>query len=238
MQRDKTAHERIREALLSCRVCDLQPVCLPWDMEPEERRLLDRIVEHPRPLQKGEYLYRAGDALQGIYALRSGIFKSLQADGAGNRRILGFGLPGELLGVDGVYSQRHTSDAVALMESAVCVLPYQQLAALLGSSERLRELILRLASMGNAPSMREGSAERRVANFLLDLTLRCEAHGNAPTHSAFPIPDSDIAAHLQLDIREVTRIFAHFQGEGLIARDKGNLGVRDAQSLGRIANRD
>ncbi|HEX4300543.1 MAG TPA: cyclic nucleotide-binding domain-containing protein [Gammaproteobacteria bacterium] len=220
----------------------MQPVCLPWEMEVEERKLLDRIVEHPRPLQKGEYLYRAGDPLLGIYAVRSGLFKNHQPDGSARDRVVGFGLPGELLGVDGIYSQRHGSAAVALMESAVCVLPYTELAALLGRSERLRDQILRLASRGAGPvigaAARNGSSEWRVAAFLLDLALRNHAHGGSRSRFAFPIPEQDVANHLQLAPQEAERIFAYFQGNGLIARDKNDLCVLDEKRLGRIAGAD
>jgi CRP/FNR family transcriptional regulator len=239
MQRDKTVHDRIREALLSCRVCDLQPVCLPWDMEPEERRLLDHIVEHPQPLQQGEYLFRAGDPLRGIYAVRSGMFKSQQADTGDREQVLGFILPGELAGVDGVYSQQHGSDAVALMESAVCLFPYEQLTGLLGRSERLRDQILRLASSGmdgrHRVFGRDGSSAARVANLLLDLSDRNQAHGGSASRFPFPLAEHDIAAYLKLAPAEVSRIFGQFHDKGLIALVKSELQLRDGESLAQIA---
>lgn len=239
MQRDKTLQHRIQDLLLSCRVCDLQPVCLPWDLEPEDRRLLDHIVEHPRPLQKGEYLFRTGDTLQGVYAVRSGMFKKLQTDADGREQVLGFVLPGELVGVDGVHAQVHGSAAVALMESAICLLPYRELTDQLGRSERLRDQILRLAGgSGDARlsmAAQEGDPAMRLAAFLLDLSHRSQVHGGSASRFPFPLPEQDIASCLRLPLREVSRIFGQFQGEDLIARDGGDLLLRGSGRLADIA---
>jgi CRP-like cAMP-binding protein len=43
-------------------------------------------------------------------------------------------MAGELLGLDGISNDRHTCDAVALEDSQVCVIPYDQLESCRASS--------------------------------------------------------------------------------------------------------
>ena len=52
-----------------------------------------------------------------LYAVRTGFFKTCVSSEDGREQVTGFQMAGELLGLDGIGTDRHTCDAVALEDS-------------------------------------------------------------------------------------------------------------------------
>ena len=134
-------------------------------------------------MPRGDALFRAGDAFQSLYAVRTGFFKTCVSSEDGRDQVTGFQMAGELLGLDGIGTDRHTCDAVALEDSNVCVIPYHQLEGLsreLSDLQRQfhkimsREIVRDHGVMLLLGSMR---AEERLAAFLLNLTQRLQCAG-------------------------------------------------------------
>ena len=55
-----------------------------------------------RPRKRGDYLFRAGDAFQFIYALNAGFAKTCYTSLEGREQTTGLYLPGDILGLDAV----------------------------------------------------------------------------------------------------------------------------------------
>ena len=85
------------------------------------------MVRCRRLVHRGESVYRAGDALQNLYVLRSGSVKLRATNRAGLEQIMGFPSAGALLGLDAIESGTHRCDAIALEDSLVCVLPFSDI---------------------------------------------------------------------------------------------------------------
>jgi CRP/FNR family transcriptional regulator len=60
----------------ACSNCNLRELCLPFGLNTEELERLDDLVSTRRRIKRGEHLYRAGEAFDAIYAIRSGFFKT------------------------------------------------------------------------------------------------------------------------------------------------------------------
>ena len=62
--------------------------------------LKDLLVQHGKPLalQRGQYLFRQGEADQSIYSLRSGLLKAYYLSEDGRESIKSFILPGDTIG--------------------------------------------------------------------------------------------------------------------------------------------
>ena len=54
----------VKQLRSACSACSLQELCLPAGLGPQEMERLERLINRRRPLKRGEYLYRAGSALQ------------------------------------------------------------------------------------------------------------------------------------------------------------------------------
>lgn len=74
-----------------------------------------------RPVARGTALFRQGDRLNALYEVHAGFFKTAVTDVQGRSQVTGFHLSGDLLGLDGIGSDHHGADAVALEDAMVNV---------------------------------------------------------------------------------------------------------------------
>lgn len=240
MRKEKDAQGVPPQSGQLCPVCSLEPQCLHWDLDGAESQRLEEIVRQPPALNGGQHLFHVGDTLASLFAVRTGAFKTYAFDAQGREYVLGFSLAGELIGFDGVYSRRHGCNAVALRDSAVCVLPYIDLAELMGSIHRLREQILRLASRNFRNHAVDGdqSPEGRVARFLVDLAARTNhlPDGGRGVDLELPMTRDDIASYLHLNTETLADTFAALGDGGVISLDGSGLRLQDWASLERIAD--
>ena len=98
----------------SCATCGLSQLCLPASIGGEDLTRLDRVVQAKRPLEREQTLYGAGQPFHSLYVVRSGAFKTYSVDNEGETQVLGFHLPGEIMGLDAIASGRHECSAEAL----------------------------------------------------------------------------------------------------------------------------
>ena len=170
-----------------CSQCLLRQLCLPAGIDAAELSRLDDIVKRRRTVQPGERLFRPGDPLQAVYVARDGAFKTISTSEEGEEQIMGFHLPGELMGLDGLASGQHASAAIALEDAEVCAIPYASLNRLAAESSDLQMLMARLMSREivreHSLMMLLGSmnAEERLAAFLLNISQRMKVRGYSAT---------------------------------------------------------
>ncbi len=112
---------------IHCHDCSISQLCIPFSLNTSELDLLDSIIERKKPIQKGETLFKAGDELKSLFAIRSGTVKSYTITEQGDEQITGFHLAGDLVGFDAVTRQYDPSFAQALETSMVCEIPYEVL---------------------------------------------------------------------------------------------------------------
>ncbi len=223
-----------------CPVCTLQPVCVPWGLEPEDLERLEGIVEHPETITTGSHLFQFGDPLRAIYVVRNGAFKVYRTDSWGRERVLGFSLAGELVGIDGIYPQRHVSHAMALRDSDVCALPYAELASRMEQSEGLRRQIFRLVSRDTSHNLsltRDSSADERVARFLLDVSHRHQVQGRPYLAFLLPMSRHDLGNYLRINADMIGRVFDRFKARDLVVVDGESVKLLDVDKLAGVARR-
>jgi CRP/FNR family transcriptional regulator len=106
-----------------CQKCSLFQLCMPMGLGEGDLNKLDKIIKRRRPVEKGEYLYRMGDPFRSMFAVRAGSLKTFTTDQEGQEQIIGFHLPGELMGLDAISRGVHTCSAKALETVSVCEIP-------------------------------------------------------------------------------------------------------------------
>lgn len=225
---------------VSCNDCNLAELCLPRGLHHDELAQLDRIIKRSTPLHKGDYLFRAGDALGSIYAVRSGAIKLYALSNSGEEQILGFYLPGELVGLDAINSERHKGFAMALETSSYCGIPFQRLEEICqqlpGLGHQFHKLMSREISQENSLllTMANRSAEERIASFLLNLSGRYRRLGYSAHEFRLPMPRKDIGVFLGLTIETVSRIFSRLQREKVIAAERRFIRITNPAELDRL----
>jgi len=233
---------RMEPLKVACASCNLRELCLPVGMSNEQLDHLDTMVATKRTVTRGNTLFRAGDAFLSLYAVRTGFFKTCVASEDGRDQVTGFQMAGELLGLDGISSDKHTCDAVALEDSQVCVIPYHQLEDLSREFSDLqrqfhkimsREIVRDHGVMLLLGSMR---AEERLAAFLLNLTQRLQSRGFSASSLVLRMTREEIGSYLGLKLETVSRTFSKFQDEGILEVRQRQITIREPGALQALVN--
>jgi len=227
---------------IACSSCNLRELCLPVGLSPADLEQLDNLVSKRRTVVRGDTLFRSGDVFESVYAVRTGFFKTSVALEDGRDQVTGFQMAGELLGLDGISTERHSCDAVALEDSNVCVIPFDQLEHLSRDFTDLqrqfhkimsREIVRDHGVMLLLGSMR---AEERLAAFLLNLTQRLQARGFSASSLVLRMTREEIGSYLGLKLETVSRTFSKFQDEGVMEVKQRQIRIIDQLGLQRIIN--
>ena len=115
-------------------------------MSGEDINALDQIVKRQQPYQPGQHVFRAGDQSHALFVVRSGCLKTYCTTEDGNEQVLGFTLPGELVGLDGMGDDVYASNSIVLETASICELPYDRLEEMCHSLSGLNHQLMRLAS--------------------------------------------------------------------------------------------
>lgn len=228
--------------LPSCRSCAVRHVCLPCGLGPEGLERLKGVNPRPSPVEHGDHLFRPGDPLRALYAVKSGSVKVYKPMADGDEQIVGFHFPGELIGLDGLANNSHTCAAAALETTAICEFPITQLHEMCHLYSPVRQELNRL--LGNhLTHLRDmlllvgrKSAEGRLAGFLIDLSARLKARGYSPCQFYLSMSRLDIANYLGLAVETVSRVFSRFQDEGLLSVQLRHVYIHDLDRLQGLVN--
>jgi CRP/FNR family transcriptional regulator len=169
--------------------------------------------------------------------VRSGALKNYCITESGDEQVLGFTLPGELVGLDGLADGRHSSAAMTLETTSICEMPFDSLESLCMKLPSLNRQLLRVASKEISDDhqmlmqLGKRSAEERLASFLLSLSRRYQSRGLSATEFNLPMSRQDIGNYLGLAIETVSRLFAHFVDEELLQVNRKNITILDLPNL-------
>jgi CRP/FNR family transcriptional regulator len=228
---------KIADIKVSCSNCSLSELCLPHGMSHDDMDELDTIVRRQQPYQPGQHIFRAGDRGQSLFAVRSGALKSYCTTEDGDEQVLGFTLPGEMVGLDGMHDGCYASSSVVLETSSVCELPYDGLEEMCHTLPGLNRQMMRVVSkeissdQGMLLLLGKRTAEDRLAAFLLSMSSRYHSRGLSPTEFNLPMSRQDIGNYLGLAIETVSRLFANFQKNQLLTVSRRQIVLTDLPRL-------
>lgn len=228
----------IRQA---CSDCSLMQLCLPFSLGTSAVERLDDIVQRRRPLQRNDYLYRAGDDFKAIYAVRAGALKTTIVSMQGEEQVVGFHLPGEILGLDAISGEQHSCDAIALEVTSVCEIPFENLEQLAVQVPELQHALLRIMSKEIFQDQKllqmvaRGSAEERLAGALLGFSDRFGQRGLSRESFSLPMSRIELSNHLGLAPETMSRLFKRFQDAGLLRASGKEVLIKDKAALREMA---
>jgi CRP/FNR family transcriptional regulator, anaerobic regulatory protein len=193
-----------------------------------------------RRVKAGQWLFGCGEKFDAIFIVHSGFLKTLILDEAGNEQILGFPLKGDLLGIDGLHSAHYASNAVALTDCELVVIPFRDLATL-GHDHAIlenwlyraisRELVREYSVVGLLGTL---GAEARVARFLVSLSERFKNLGYSPVEFNLRMTRQEIGSYLGLTLETVSRSLSALQLAGFISINQRAVSLHDVDGLRSI----
>ena len=227
-----------------CAQCSLQQLCLPAGIGADDLSRLDDIVRRRRPVERGDRLFRTGDALTSVFVARNGAFKTVTVSEDGEEQVLGFHLPGDLIGLDALGSGTHRCEAIALTTANVCDVPFEELTSVAAQLPTLQQQLLRV--IGHSVNrdhdhmeilVLRRQANERIALFLHGLGERYRLIGLSVHAFKLPMSREDIARYLGLAPETVSRCFTRLQEDRVIAVDGRHVEILDADELERLVHR-
>lgn len=123
-----------------CTTCAFSGACLAMGYGKPELEELHCLVKHVESYQPGDYVFRTGDPFRTIFAVRHGTVKTRQIDRDGREQVLGFYLPGEVIGLNAIYPDRFPCDAIALENSGFCRFSFPAISALAARMPALQQI--------------------------------------------------------------------------------------------------
>ena len=233
---------KLSELKSHCQNCSLYDLCLPMGLDAGDISKLDNVIKRRQSVNKNNFLFRIGENLKSVYAIRSGSFKTYLTNANGVEQIVGFSLPGELLGMDAISEGEHSCSAKALETSNVCEIPFDRLESLARDIPNLQHQLLRLMSKEIQQDqnlmllLAQMPAETRLASFLLSMSERLTKRGYASTEFNLSMSRGDIANLLGMAVETISRLFSHFQDDGLLEVERKHIRVLDMDKLRKLAN--
>ena len=239
-RRDDLAQNKVitlNKIKITCQSCGLSNICLPLGLESEDIDRLDAIVQRNRPLRRGAYLFQTGDPFHKVYVVKTGTMKTYTQCPDGSEQVIGFHLPGEVIGLDGIEMGKYICTAKALETSAICEIPFNELEDLTATIPNLQHQMFRLLSgeISKDTSLMtllgKSTAEERLAAFLLSLSIRLHSRGFSATQFNLSMSRQEIGSYLGLALETVSRLFTHFQEEKILKVNRKYVEILDMEKL-------
>ncbi|VVD62892.1 Fumarate and nitrate reduction regulatory protein [Pandoraea cepalis] len=235
------AFNDIDDGVPRCSTCLLRQLCLPEGLSDASARGLDGVTRVRRTVRRAEVLFRPGDPLEHLYAVRAGSFKTVIMHPDGREQVTGYMMGGELLGLGAIAFGRQVSEAVALEDSQVCAIKFADLEAVAGQVPMIMRQMHRLIAAGIVREqnqlLRLGTArgEARLASFLLDVSARLAARGYSPSSFLLRMTREEIGSYLGLQLETVSRMLSRMQAQNTLRVRQREITLLDTKRLGEMA---
>ncbi len=212
----------------SCLNCRIGYLCLGGKCPQSALPLIDERIKHQTIAKKNCTVIDQNSPFTSFYIVKAGSVKTVFLNERGDEKIMGFHLPGEAIGLEGILEGKNSCSAIALERSTLCKINYRKLHDFAAEVPMLHEWLLRsvlqeLHSMEVLTRwLSYSTAEERIVSFLLDLSERQKLRSWYAGDLRLPMCRRDIANYLGLALETVSRILHRLQRSG-------DLNVRNRQ---------
>lgn len=172
-------------------------------------------------LNKGDYLFQAGDASDTLYIIHTGAIRIFRLTESGKEQLLQLLQPGDFLGERALFvdSGTHIDYAQALKKTTVCLLKRQDFTQFLLDFPQISLKLL--AEMSNRLEVSEGqttllsteSVMTRLINYLIN---QVDQNGVNQVMIELDLTRKDIASYLGTSPETLSRRFKELEEVGLI----------------------
>lgn len=215
---------------------------MPTGLEVSEMKKLDEMIEKRRQVKQRQMLYANADPFTSLYAIRTGFFKTCVVNEDGREQVTGFQMAGEIIGLDGIVSDQHSCNAIALEDAEVCIMPFASVEDLSREIPALQRHVHRIMSREivreNGMMMMLGNmrAEERLAAFLLNLVQRLHARGFSQSEMVLRMTREEIGSYLGLKLETISRTFSKLSDDGIIEVKQRYVKILAPDALKKLSN--
>lgn len=215
------------------------------DLDEQDRDAIQALPMTIRSAPAGEMLVREGHRAVNCCLLIEGYANRHKMTSNGERQIVSFHLPGDILNLQHLLLAKADHNAQALTEVTVAWIPAEAMKELSQSHARIGEALWR-DTLIDASIFREWvlnvgrrDARSRVAHMLCEFAVRRNAAGlGAPERFELPMTQEQIADATGLTPVHVNRMLQALGLDGVIERDRRRITIADWERLRREADFD
>ena len=214
-------------------ICTLLRIPVPANTAMANEEVLFQHVQ----FKTGQRIHTIGQPFEMLYIVYSGFLKTVMIDELGNEQVLSFPMKSDLLGVDGIHSKFHSSEAVALSDCDLILVPFKKLTSLGKTYPELehamygvmsRELVREQAMICMLGTL---SAEGRVARFLVSLSDRFAQMGYSHRIFNLRMTRHEIGSYIGLTLETVSRTLSALHEIDWISVDQKTIEIKDLPAL-------
>jgi CRP/FNR family transcriptional regulator len=216
---------------VACSSCNLRELCMPISFGQEDMKRLDEVVATRHQVKQGELLFRDGEPFKSLFAIRTGFFKTSVSTAEGHEQVTGFQMAGEIIGLDGIVTDQHSCNAVALEDAEVCVMPFANVEELSREFPVLQRHVHKIMSR---EIVRENSMMLLIGNMRSE--ERLHARGFSQSEIVLRMSREEIGSYLGMKLETVSRAFSKFSDEGIIEVKQRYVGILNPAALKKIVN--
>ena len=225
----------------SCAACRLSQMCLPHGFSHQELGQFEEMINHKNALKKGEFLFKRGQPFKSLYAVRAGSVKVYMPTKNSGEQIVGFYMPGELIGFDAIGHGVHSWTAGTLETTSICELSYKKMLILFQQLPAFGKHFMSLMSKEigceheRMLMLGKRIGDARVANLLINFSSRFYVRGFSATQFNLSMSRQDIANYLGLTLETVSRCIGHLRDEKVLEVDGRFIRILDMLKLATLA---
>lgn len=222
--------------------CFAQRLLHYLDLSDAEKTAITRLEQEPTDLAAGQTLWSEGDTCDSICIVQDGWLLSETVLEAGERQILRFYFPGEMIGTSGIGSDRASNTVRAVQTARLCMFPRARLGELFAQHPRLGTLFYSLGMLevselnDRLRALGRTDGKARLAHLFLSIAERMRVlHGRTEKRLHVPLTQSDLADAVGLTAIHVNRLLKEMTQEGLIVRSRREIELCDEDELRRLS---
>lgn len=209
---------------------------------PEE---LDYILKGARSVRYpvGQALFEQGEQASSFFFLLHGYLRVTKTTTDGKQIGVRYINPGEFCGITPAFgTDRYPATSTPVNDSIVLVWPTSQWVILLDRlpklgakmmqtvGERLQESHVRVIELATQ------TADRRIANVILDLINKAGRTGEFGTEISFPVSRQDIAEMTGTTLHTVSRLLSAWEEQGIVKSGRRKIVIIDQEALQELAD--
>lgn len=211
----------------------------------EDETMLRQAGWVQRRYGRHDVIVRAGEQLDQCHLLLSGFTARCHVDSAGERQIVGIGVPGDLLDIHGTILGRLDQDIIALSPCEIAALPHTKVKALTHRSAAIQKIFWLQAAVeysiqsGWLQALGTKRGPAKIAHIFCEMQLRLELVGIA-TKMGFPLPLSqqELADYAGMTHVHLNRCLKELREAGMVTFAQGWVKVHDLEAMKRLARFD
>jgi len=198
------------------------------------------IVKH---FKRGQNIFTEGSFPSGIYFVKKGMIKKFKTLNSGKEQIIYLCGEGDMIGYASFLGEeRYPDSAAAITESLIGYISRDPLVHLLDKHQELATLLVKKLShafgvmVNFIATFTKKSVRERVALTLLILNENFRQNRNLENEIVIELTREDFANIVGIAIETLVRILSDFVTEGLIAKKRREIIVKQPMDLFRIAD--